>query len=615
MVVTATVSPAPLSRTTASITVLSQEQIAAPQAASVTELLRQVPGVHIDQAGARGSVSSVYVRGGDPNFTTVLIDGIRVNDPTNSRGGSFDFSTLNTDAIERIEIVRGPLSAVYGSDAMSGVINIITRRGEPEEVRSVEAAGGRFGYAQTQLQARGMLGVMDYAFSGSYLDNGEPVEGSGFINKTFHLNFGLPVAEHLDLRWVLRYADSQSTAFPDDSGGPKFAVRRDVDERDTQELTLGLSLAHTPLPWWEHTFQLSFYNRQEDVSSPGVAPGVRDPFGLPPSSSDNTYRRTELTWSHRFTVAKGVLLAVGAQAQFEEGVSTGSLDFGIPDTPPTSTSFRLSRDIWAPFFEVQLSLLPGLLVQGGVRVDLPQGFADEVSPRAGASYTIAATGTTLRANWGEGFKLPSFFSLGHPLVGNPGLKPETSRGVDAGVTQALWGKRLTVGVTYFYQVFKNLIDFEENPAECPPPGLFPCLVNRNKVTSEGVEASLQLQPWPFLSLNAHLTYVKTDIKGTTEALRNRPAWRGGFSVLWRPVPALDVHLQTLFVGEVSDSSIPTGDRKLEAYARVDVAATWTLTSTWRVFLAVDNLFDADYEEAVGFPAPGVSPRGGIQARF
>jgi vitamin B12 transporter len=141
MVVTGTVSPTPLSRTTASVTVLSQEQIAAQQAGSVIELLRQVPGLHIDQAGARGSVSSVYLRGGDPNFTVVLIDGIKVNDPTNSRGGAFDFSTLNTDAIERIEIVRGPLSAVYGSDAMSGVINIITRRGGPERGSDVEVAG------------------------------------------------------------------------------------------------------------------------------------------------------------------------------------------------------------------------------------------------------------------------------------------------------------------------------------------------------------------------------------------------------------------------------------------------------------------------------------------
>ena len=139
---TATVAPTPLGRTTAPVTVISHEQIAAQQATSVTELLRQVPGVHIDQAGARGGISSVYVRGSDPNFTVVLIDGVKVNDPTNSRGGSFDFSTLSTDNIERIEIVRGPLSAVYGSDALGGVIDIITRRGTEVPNGSVESRQG-----------------------------------------------------------------------------------------------------------------------------------------------------------------------------------------------------------------------------------------------------------------------------------------------------------------------------------------------------------------------------------------------------------------------------------------------------------------------------------------
>src|SRR5262245_11887033 len=155
VVVTATVAPTPLGRTTAPVTVISREQIAAQQVESVTELLRQVPGVHIDQAGARGSVSSVYTRGSDPNFTAVLIDGIKVNDPTNSRGGSFDFSTLSTDNIERIEIVRGPLSAVYGSDALGGVINIITRRGAGAPSASAEMAAGRFDHYRALLQTGG----------------------------------------------------------------------------------------------------------------------------------------------------------------------------------------------------------------------------------------------------------------------------------------------------------------------------------------------------------------------------------------------------------------------------------------------------------------------------
>jgi len=604
VVVTATVAPTPLGRTTAPVTIISREQIALQQATDVTELLRQVPGVHIDQAGARGGISSVYVRGSDPNFTVVLIDGVKVNDPTNSRGGSFDFSTLSTDNIERIEIVRGPLSAVYGSDALGGVINIITRRAEGGASGSVEVSAGRFNAYRTLLQANGTLGVMDYAVSGSYLDNGRPVEGNHFVGVTLQANLGVRLTDALELRGVVRYADSGSKAFPDDSGGPEFAVRRTTEERETEDLTAGLTLKHSPASWWEYSLQVGLFNHHGHIDSPGVAPGVRDPAGLPPSVTDDSFTRADLTVRHLFTIARGVQLAVGAQVQFEDGTSDGRLFLGRFTAP---TNFKLSRTTWGPFFEAQLSLLPGLLVQGGVRVDVPQRFDTEASPRVGVSYTLEATNTTFRVNAGEGFKLPGLFALGHPLVGNPNLLPETSRSVDAGVSQALWGQRFTIGMAYFYSAFTNLIDF--NPG--PPPRL----VNRSQTIAQGVEMSLRLRPWPYFSTTAHLTYLQTDIKGTTEQLRNRPKWRGGFAVQWSPRPDLDVHLHTTVVGTVPDSSIPTGARTLDAYARVDLAVNWTLTRHWHVFVAVANLFDTNYEEFIGFPAPGVSPRAGVRASF
>ena len=603
IVVTGTIAPTQLSRTSASVTVISREQIAAQEERSVTELLRQVPGLHIDQPGARASVSSVYLRGGDPNFTVVLIDGVKVNDPTNSRGGSFDFSTLSTDAIERIEIVRGPLSAVYGSDALSGAINIITRKGDPKPVRSVEVAGGRFGYVDALLQAQGMLKALDYAVSGSYLDNGEPVEDSGFESKAFYTNLGLSLSDAMQLRSVLRYADSDNKVFPDDSGGPQFAVLREVDKRDIQELTLGLTMTHEPMPWWQYRFQFGLYDHQEDVNSPGVAPGVRNPFGIPPNNTDSSFRRYELTVHHLFPVTNSLTFSLGAQAQFEDGTSIGSLTLG---SSPIPTSFHLTREIWAPFLEAQVAPLPNFLLQGGVRIDLPEGFDTKVSPRAGVSYTIASTNTTLRGSWGKGFKLPSFFALSNPTVGNPNLIPETSQSVDAGVVQTLWHERLTVGATFFYNKFSDLVDFDERQNR---------LVNRSRVITEGVEMSLQVQPWPALGVTSHLTYLATNLQGTDEQLRNRPRWRGGFTLGWRPLAALEVNLRALFVGKVPDSSIPTGDRNLDPYARIDLAATWTITSTWQLFLTVDNLFNAHYEEFIGFPAPGIIPRGGVRARF
>jgi iron complex outermembrane receptor protein/vitamin B12 transporter len=382
-------------------------------------------------------------------------------------------------------------------------------------------------------------------------------------------------------------------------------VLRAVESRDADELSTGIIFQHTPLPWWEYSLQLGLYNRQENIDSPGVAPGVRDPVGIPPNMTDNTFRRTDITVRHLFSAARGVQLALGVQGQFEDGSSNGSLLLGPGFALPTS--FRLSRTVWGPFLEIQLTPLPGLLVQGGVRVDVPQKFDTEASPRVGLSYTLAATHTTFRANWGEGFKLPSFFSLSHPIVGNPDLVPETSRSVDFGVSQALWGQRFTIGVTYFYNEFMNLIDFDAGPP--------PRLVNRSEVTTQGVEMSLSARPWPSLSATAHLTYVYIDIQGTTASLRNRPQWRGGFAVQWAPRSDLDVSLHTVVVGTVPDSSIPTGARTLDAYARVDLATAWAMNKHWKFFLAIDNLFDSAYEEFIGFPAPGISPRGGVRASF
>jgi outer membrane cobalamin receptor len=544
LVVTGTVTPVPLSQSTASVTVISREQIAAQQTASVTEVLRQVPGLHIDQPGARGSVSLVYLRGGGPSFTLVLIDGVKVNDPTNGRGGSFDFSTLNTDNIERIEIVRGPLSAVYGSDAISGVIHIVTRQPGQEAVRSADAAGGRFGYVRALVQARGPLGLADYALSGSYLDNGEP-EGSGFRNTTVHASLGLSLSDALDLRGMVRYVDSDSTAFPEAIGGPEFAVLREVEKRRIHELLLGFTLVHAPLSWWEYQCQFGFYHRQEDISSPGVAPGGDETFGIPASATAAIFRRYELTLSHRLTVSRAVRLSLGAQIQFEEGENTGSLGLIGP------TDFNLSRDTYAPFVEGQVFLLPGLLVQGGFRMDVVEGFDLDISPRVGLSYSIAGTQTTLWVNWGEGFKVPSFSSLADPTVGNPRLEPETSTSVDAGMSQTFWQKRVTVGVTYFWNDFTDLIDFDARTFR---------LVNRQAVTTEGVELSLQVQPWPPLRLTAQMTYVETDVRGSEATLRNRPRWRGGFMAQWHPVAGLQVTMTALFVGQNLDFAVPTGER-------------------------------------------------------
>ncbi len=594
IVIAASPIPFTLSKTTNNTNIINREMIEARQATSVVDLLRLVPGLHIDQAGGRGGVSSLYLRGSDPNFTLVLIDGIKMNDPTNSRGGSFDLSTLDVNSIEKIEIIRGPLSSVYGSDAMGGVINIVTRAGSASPEITLDVGFGTDAAYRAGLETRGTFGSADYRFSLSGLDDGSPVAGSEFIGKNMSAKISVSPSNRTWIELVSRYSDSHSESFPDDSGGPRLAVLRSLDQRDTTEFTLGMILAHDFRPWWRSQLKSNFYLRKEEHSSPGVAPGLRDPFGIPPNSSDNQFKRSNLVLDNRFEPFSAMQVNLGIDFQVEEGTSDSLIDFG---GGPIPGRFKAERKILAAFFESQYNSGIGFIIEGGLRIDDAEGFESELSPRIGLLYRIDATQTSLRANWGEGFKLPSFFALGNPIVGNADLVPETSESFELGFVQDLFSGQSRLSGNYFKNRFFNLIDFDEGP---PPQ-----LVNRSRVETEGLEIEFSVQATAQVSIASHLNYTKTDIIGTSEALRNRPKWRGGMTTFWQAQKNLNAKISILHVGKIHDSAIATGDVTLNAYLRVDATANWTIHESWRLSLTIDNLFDADYEEAIGFPSPGI----------
>ena len=591
--------------TTANHTIISRETIEKANPASVVDVLRQVPGLHIDQQGGRGGLSSIYLRGSDPNFTLVLIDGIRMNDPTNARGGSFDFSTLSINNIERIEIVRGPISSVHGSDAIAGVINIVTQSGTAEPEVTVGGEIGTEEFHRGNIHIRGPVSeTAEFAVGASYVDNGDAIPGDQYQSGEFYGKVALSISDATEINTVIRFNNSHNENFPDDSGGPDLAVIRETDSRDAQEFTVGTTIDHDFSSTFEMSFDVNWLFREDETASPGVAPGVRDPFGIPANSSDSTFNRIQLSALSRFSGVERLKFGLGVDAQFEKGESDSIVEFfGVP----VPGRFDLERDIYSPFFELQYELADGLMFQGGIRIDIPEDFDTEYSPRLGALYNFNAGRTILKANWGRGFKLPSFYALGNPVVGNSNLIPETSEGFDFGVTQSFWDERLTVGVTPFYSRFYDLIDFDEGP---PPQ-----LVNRSEVTAKGIEASVDLRPHPKWNCSGHLTYTETNIEDTTEELRNRPEWRGGVNLNWNLHEDVSLTTAVLYVGEILDSSIPTGDLTLDDYLRVDVAGTWQASPNLEFGMAIDNLFDTDYEENVGFPAPGVQARLSARVRF
>ncbi|MEO8017124.1 MAG: TonB-dependent receptor [Pseudomonadota bacterium] len=586
----------------ANVTVLERDDFDVEKPVQLSDILRRVAGVHVDQVGGRGGTGSLYMRGADPNYTLVLVDGVRVNDPTNARGGSFDFSALDVADVQRVEIARGPYSAVYGGDALAGVINIVTRH-EPAKkgYASVDAMGGLYDSREISLSTGGPVAAGNWSMGFGDSHEGAQIRGNEFGSRRVSGSFDTEFDGSTTLTVSGRYSDTDRQGFPDDSGGYEFAAIRDVEKRAAKEKVFGAGLTHRAGDA-TYALTLGYFDRDDHIDSPGIAPGIRDPFGVPPSIVDTNLTRFTATLTGTQKFSELLSLAYGAEWQREEGVSDGSLDFGGGFVLPTS--FELTRTSWAPFAEVRLDTSFGLSTQAGVRVDKPDGASSVTSPRVRVAYEVADTGLTIAGSWGKAFKLPSLYALGHPLVGNPNLVPERGESHEIELSQELLDGAARWSATWFDGEFRNAIDFDSGPP--------PMLVNRNRVDSSGFELAGRLNVGEQWALDASVTNAKSRIASTGGELRNRPDWRAGFGAHWSPVTAFDFSATATYVGTSFDSSIATGDVDLPAYTVIDVSAVWQVSPRFQTYLAIDNLTDQQYEQFVGFETRGIAPRLGVK---
>lgn len=581
-----------------SATVIDRDEIEARNDAVVVDLLRDLPGLHVNQPGA-GGVTQVFIRGSEPNFTVFLLDGIRVNDPNNTRGGSFDLATLNLADLDRVEIVRGPQSSIYGSDGLAGVVNFISRRGGERLAATAEVEAGGDDYLRGTLQASGPAGRLgDFSLQATRRDDGEAVPGSTYEADTVSGRLHLAPATAVTANLYARYASSDSTTFPEQSGGPELAVLPGLQRANADDFTLGADADWTINTAWSVQALASLYERSDEYASPGI-----DPFtAVPPNGAANDLDRQNAALRATVRPSDQAIATFGVDYQRESGESDGYVLFG-PD--PVPNSFRLDRDIVGVFAEGRYLPDSRWILQASIRHDEPDGAGGETTGKLGAVHTLANGTTRLRANWGTGFKLPSFFALGSPLVGDPDLRPEKSTSVDVGISQSLLSGAAEVSVTVFDNDYTDFIDFD---ADCF------CNVNR-EVTTGGLELEGNWSVSAELALRAHATWTDIDVKDSDLELLQRPDWRGGAALRWSPAENWLVDLDWLYVGEALDSSIPTGILELDPWHRVDLSLNWVATPRLRLALAVDNLLDAGYEEAVGFPAAGIRPRFGVRYLF
>lgn len=589
-------SYSPQAALTAAASVIDAAQIEALNKRTVAGLLKTLSGVLVEEQGGPGGLTAVSIRGGEANFTLVLLDGVPVNDPTNTRGGGFDFSDLNTAMIDRIEVVRGAQSSIYGSDALAGVINIITRRPDEGHRQSLSTEVGQDDFYNVGASARGRAGDFDYSLELATRDDGDPVPGSERETDSANVRLGWAPVPGQELTASWRYLDGDRSSYPEQSGGPEFAVTDDLDSGNYDESVFALSWLAQTGQYWQSRVSASYFERNEDYTSPGIPPYLE----VPPNGADTEFSREELRWVNTLALGADYEVNLGAEYRNEDGQSDGYVDYFGFRNP---TDFELDRDTTAVFGGVNGKVLDGVLIQASLRYDDPDGFDSETTWRAGASYPVGA-GLSLHANWGEAYKLPSFFALGNALVGNPDLEPEQAQGWDAGL--AWETDKLRLQGTYFFNDFEDLIDFDDETFRN---------VNRKNVETSGVELQARWRVRAGVDLLAQSTYTDIDLKGEDTVLTGRPEWTAGLVATWRVTERWDTALDYRYTGEQWSVTRYTGEEvteELDDYHRVDWVLRWRPAAAWQLQLSVDNLLDEGYETSVGFIAPERSVRFGIR---
>jgi vitamin B12 transporter len=619
IVVTATRTPLAISQAGSAISVITAEEIAKVPQNSIVEVFRRVPGLTVNQSGGPGSATTVRIRGAEARQTLVLIDGVRVNDPAQG-SNEFDFANLMPVDIERIEVLRGPQSALYGSDAMGGVINIITRKGRGAPRFSTGTEVGSYGSKGARAAVSGGTDRLSYAFSLTGYDTAGfsrygyrigriertrlwPLEADSARQLGASGRVGVSLTDNVELE-VGGYASLNKAQYDlpfDDT--PSFADQGLAEgHARLTALTLDGLLRNTVLISASRTDRT--YNE--------VSAFCRFPDFVPVWCRDNLVGdRTTAQYQGDLKLGPFGLLTFGAAIE-REGLRTSAQDVQPVLTPWRETS-DVARSTRSAFALHQISLWENLHLSLSGRVDDVENVDTFATWRATAAYEIPATGTIFRTSVGTGAKAPTLFQLYDPSYGSPGLQPERSLGVDGGIDQRLFDDRLTLSATVFLNRFRDLIDFVPDPS-CPPTALYGCYVNVARARTSGLELAADLDIVPaWLRLKLAYTYLSAIDLRTEKHLARRPENEGRVGFIITPVRDLSIEPAVVFVGE-RFSSLGQRDR-LAPYARLDLYADYRINDTFSVYARAENLTDARYQEIRDYGTAGRAFYGGLRATW
>jgi vitamin B12 transporter len=551
---------------TTSVTVIDEKEIKQQHAETVLDALRNVPGVDVVQSGSRGNITSVFIRGSNSNQVLVLVDGMEVNSATI---GLFDFAHLPTDNVEKIEILRGAGGALYGSKAVGGVINIITKKGAGPLQATLSAEGGNGATHREVLGLSGSSGALSYSLSSSYIGTDGFRVNDDYRNGAISARLDYELIKDGSLSAIFNMTDTDLGLVNDDvSCG---AVDRNAREKD-QHLAGRLEWQQKIFPEWDYRFSIGINQSHELFTDPDAS-----------------------CFSSKRTLIKPRILSPQFQTNYRLG-SAQLITFGF-DGDLREAKFpgvNKSQNNQAVYLQDQMKLLDErLILVAGTRYDHNEDFGSHWTPSASAAYLFRESGTKLKASYAQGFRAPTFDDLFFPGFSNPNLKPEVSWEINAGIEQRLWQNRGQLELIYFHREVKDLIVFK-------PPN---SLANLGQTIFDGAEVNLQTQLAFGFSLGGNYTYVNA-----SDRLPRRPKHKGNVSLNYQAGP-LNVNFISHIIGRRPDfdpltfSSIDEG-----GYAKFDLASSYALS--WRppgvkqlsLIGKVENLFDRKYQEAAGFRA-------------
>ena len=637
VIVTAQAEPTLADQTTASVSVITKEDLEARQSVSLPDALLFAPSIAIGRTGPEGGTASVFLNGGNSNFTKVLVDGAPINPP----GGAVDFSNLTLDNIDKVEIVRGAESAIYGTDAVSGVIQLFSHRGStriPEF--SAFAEGGGFSSARGGAQLSGLLGKFDYSAAASYFQTDGQGPNDDFLNRTLSGNFGYSFSDTNQLRLTLRNNSSIAGIPGQTVYEPPSLYQRYVAQVFSSSARWNFSTGkhwHHEVSGDESYTNQHNYNPQQSffATDPNAFCPQTNPTAVPTAEFCDFLSDSRLQYNRASGSAQTSYLlsnfGVTAGYQYEvENAALSSID--VP---------HARRNNQAGFLDFRYRPHRRLSLNFGGRAEANANFGTRVVPRAGASlvlrYGQGFWGDTLyRVFYGQGIKEPRFdqiFGDNFGDFGNPNLKPESSKTWTTGIEQKLLNDRIRLSAEYFSSRFYDIVSFEfcdsfNNNCNLTLPGAptnFGYYFNTDLARARGINLTGETRFTRWLNLSGNYTFDDTRVLASPNAFD--PSEFPGNHLIRRPVNSGSLTLNAAyrhfgltvggyFTGVRTDSDfLGLGYTSNPGYARFDIATHYDIGHGLTFYARAANLFDKQYQDALGYPALGRDFRAGLRYRF